>query len=176
MIFKNPLGIPGAPPPSNHQDPHLQQHVRVPLYGEYAPLPPQQAAAAAQHPMLAPRPLETASTDYHSQTPPEPIPTSSISHPEEPLFQYPSNTQSSIEWRVPFDQQGQQPRPTFSADSTNYNQYGYYNQQSGIKYEATGSQMPPPITDWSTIANQPYNTQLYSHVRLKLCMKLSKLC
>lgn len=38
----------------------------APLYNEFGVLPAQHAAAAAQHPMLAPRPIDPATMGYHS--------------------------------------------------------------------------------------------------------------
>lgn len=44
-----------------------QQYMRVPFYNDYSTqLPPQHAAAAAQHPMLAPRPVDPATMGYNS--------------------------------------------------------------------------------------------------------------
>ncbi|KAJ5666801.1 hypothetical protein N7462_011210 [Penicillium macrosclerotiorum] len=70
VVFKNPLGILGPYGPPVDQDSQMQhpiQHqMRVPLFGDYSTLPAQQAAAAAaQHPMLAPRPVDPATFGYH---------------------------------------------------------------------------------------------------------------
>ncbi|CAI7661274.1 unnamed protein product [Penicillium glandicola] len=68
VVFKNPIGIFGSFSTSHSQDPQIeQQHMRVPAYNDYgSQLPPQQAAAAAQHPMLAPRPVDPVAMGYHS--------------------------------------------------------------------------------------------------------------
>ena len=68
MVFKNPIGIFGAFNHPQNYDPQLQHHYTTPqLYNDYgAQLPPQQAAAAAQHPMLAPRPVDPATIAYHN--------------------------------------------------------------------------------------------------------------
>ncbi|CAG8083564.1 unnamed protein product [Penicillium salamii] len=67
VVFKNPIGIFGAFHNSHNYDPQLQQQYTGPsLYNDYgSQLPPQQAAAAAQHPMLAPRPVDPAVVGYH---------------------------------------------------------------------------------------------------------------
>ncbi|KAK9849889.1 Fungal transcriptional regulatory protein [Penicillium brevicompactum] len=68
VVFKNPIGIFGAFNHPQNYDPQLQHHYTTPqLYNDYgSQLPPQQAAAAAQHPMLAPRPVDPATIAYHS--------------------------------------------------------------------------------------------------------------
>jgi hypothetical protein len=65
-VFKNPIGIFGSFNAGQGHDPQMQ-HMRMPMYNDYgSQLPPQQAAAAAQHPMLAPRPVDPAIMGYHS--------------------------------------------------------------------------------------------------------------
>ncbi|KAJ5666459.1 uncharacterized protein N7477_008907 [Penicillium maclennaniae] len=65
VVFKNPLGIFGSHGPPQVQDPQMQHQMRMPLFNDY-PLPAQQAAAAAQHPMLAPRPIDAATIGGHN--------------------------------------------------------------------------------------------------------------
>lgn len=67
-----------------------QQYMRVPFYNDYsAQLPPQQAAAAAQHPMLAPRLVDPATMGYKSF--PSQIPLSNQTQPiNEHPFYYPT--------------------------------------------------------------------------------------
>lgn len=71
MVFKNPIGIFGAFNHPQTYDPQIQQHYTRPqLYNDYgSQLPPQQAAAAAQHPMLAPRPVDPATIAYDNVPP-----------------------------------------------------------------------------------------------------------
>ncbi|KXG46277.1 uncharacterized protein PGRI_051330 [Penicillium griseofulvum] len=79
VVFKNPIGIFGSFSTGHGQDLQIeQQHMRVPIYNDYgSQLPPQQAAAAAQHPMLAPRPVDPATMGYHSFPSRVPSPTQS---------------------------------------------------------------------------------------------------
>lgn len=68
VVFKNPLGLLGAyGPPQNH-NPQVEQQMGVPLPNGHGLLPAQQAAAAAQYPMLAPRPIDSASMGYQSSS------------------------------------------------------------------------------------------------------------
>ncbi|KAJ5124007.1 uncharacterized protein N7515_007832 [Penicillium bovifimosum] len=68
VVFKNPIGIFGSfhnGPGHDLQMPMEQQHMRVPMYNDYSShVLPQQAAAASQHPMLAPRPIDPATVGY----------------------------------------------------------------------------------------------------------------
>ncbi|KAJ5780286.1 hypothetical protein N7457_005446 [Penicillium paradoxum] len=81
VIFKNPIGIFGSFSGGHGQHHQMeQQHMGVPIYNDYGfQLPPQQAAAAAQHPMLAPRPVDPATMGYHSL--PSQMPSSSYTQP-----------------------------------------------------------------------------------------------
>ncbi|KAJ5510069.1 hypothetical protein N7453_002172 [Penicillium expansum] len=91
VVFKNPIGIFGSFNTGHGQDPQIeQQHMRVPIHNDYgAQLPPQQAAAAAQHPMLAPRPVDPMAMGYHSF--PSQIPSSTQIQPTNaPPFYYPA--------------------------------------------------------------------------------------
>ncbi|KAJ5816178.1 hypothetical protein N7447_008411 [Penicillium robsamsonii] len=92
VVFKNPIGIFGSFSTGHAQDPQIeqQQHVRVPIYNNYGTqLPPQQAAAAAQHPMLAPRPADPVMMRYHSFPSQVPSPTH-IEPINAPPFYYPA--------------------------------------------------------------------------------------
>jgi hypothetical protein len=66
----------------------MQQQMRVPIFNDY-PLPAQQAAAAAQHPMLAPRPVDVPATGHQAMpsetSPPERAPPAAA-----PQFYYPT--------------------------------------------------------------------------------------
>ncbi|KAJ5592229.1 hypothetical protein N7537_009133 [Penicillium hordei] len=91
VVFKNPIGIFGSFSTGHGQDPQIeQQHMRAPIPDDYgSQLPPQQAAAAAQHPMLAPRPVDPAAMGYHSF--PSQTPSSSQIQPvNAPPFYYPA--------------------------------------------------------------------------------------
>ncbi|KAJ5210968.1 hypothetical protein N7472_001107 [Penicillium cf. griseofulvum] len=88
VVFKNPIGIFGSFSTGHGQDLQIeQQHMRVPIYNDYgSQLPPQQAAAAAQHPMLAPRPVDPATMGYHSFPSRIPSPTQSQPISAPPLY------------------------------------------------------------------------------------------
>ncbi|KAG0153904.1 hypothetical protein PDIDSM_1283 [Penicillium digitatum] len=91
VVFKNPIGIFGSFSTGHGQDQQIeQQHMRVPIHNDYgSQLPPQQAAAAAQHPMLAPRPVDPVAMGYHSF--PSQIPSSTQTLPiDAPRFYYPA--------------------------------------------------------------------------------------
>lgn len=91
VVFKNPIGIFGSFSTGHGPDQQMeQQHMRPPIPDGYgSQLPPQQAAAAAQHPMLAPRPVDPAAMGYHSF--PSQIPSSSQIQPvNAPPFYYPA--------------------------------------------------------------------------------------
>lgn len=64
--------------------------MRVPLFNDYNPLPAQQAAAAAQHPMLAPRPVDAAAMGYNSFQPAETAPPERLQTANPPQFYYPA--------------------------------------------------------------------------------------
>ncbi|CAG8020654.1 unnamed protein product [Penicillium olsonii] len=67
-----------------------QQYIGPPLYSDYgSQLAPQQAAAAAQHPMLAPRPVDPATLGYRSM-PAQPIPTAQMQQNNSNQFHYPA--------------------------------------------------------------------------------------
>ncbi|KAJ5172800.1 hypothetical protein N7492_005393 [Penicillium capsulatum] len=91
VVFKNPLGLLGGFPPRIH-DPYAQQNARAPSLNEYGVLPAQEMAAAAQYPMLAPRPMDSASMGYQSSLSEDPQSAgiSQFQYPA-PLAQGPSN-------------------------------------------------------------------------------------
>ncbi|KAJ5175954.1 uncharacterized protein N7482_001831 [Penicillium canariense] len=155
VIFKNPLGIFGSYGPPPGQDPQMQQHhMRVPLFNDFSSLPAQQAAAAAQHPMLAPRPIDPATMGYHS------LQASEIAAPEgsptanAPQFYYPAPP-----GHVPpqsWPQLGQQPAPVPpSSAPIDYSQLqaaaaSSFQGVEEYKEEST-SQYPQPITYWTNV-------------------------
>lgn len=64
--------------------------MRVPLYNDY-PLPAQQAGAAAtQHPMLAPRPIDATAAGYQSYPPYESVPLEGDQSANASQFYYPT--------------------------------------------------------------------------------------
>lgn len=171
VIFKNPLGIPGAPSLPQDRDPHLQQFTRVPLYNEHSHLPPQQAAAVAQHPMLAPRLQENTSTEYHPYPQADPNPTSDPSYPtNEPPFHYPPHSEYLLNWNTQPAQLEHQALPSTTSHQFP-DQHGLHNPQVKIQDETGGPEMPQSITDWSAISDTSYNSQLYPQVKeaIALC-------
>lgn len=70
VVFKNPLGLFGVyGPPQIVHDPQTQSHMQMPQQIDYrGPLPLQQTAAAAQHPMLAPRLTDPVSMGHRSSS------------------------------------------------------------------------------------------------------------
>ncbi|KAJ5554947.1 hypothetical protein N7461_003417 [Penicillium sp. DV-2018c] len=67
VVFNNPIGILGPLRNGSGHDipmPIQQQHARVPIYDYSSQVLPQQAAAASQHPMIAPRPIDPANVGY----------------------------------------------------------------------------------------------------------------
>lgn len=83
------MGIFGTYGPPQSQDFQMHQQMRVPLFNE--PLPAQQAAAAAQHPMLAPRPVDMPpNLGYQAMSSSETSPPESKSALPAPQFYYPT--------------------------------------------------------------------------------------
>ncbi|CAG8115795.1 unnamed protein product [Penicillium nalgiovense] len=91
VVFKNNIGIFRSFSSDHGQDPQIEQgHMSRPMHNDYgSQLPPQQAAAATQHPMLAPRPVDPAAMGYHSF--PSQTPSSTQTQPiNVPPFYYPA--------------------------------------------------------------------------------------
>ncbi|KAJ5671150.1 hypothetical protein N7507_000277 [Penicillium longicatenatum] len=162
VVFKNPLGILGPYGPPQVQDDQMQQqNMRVPLYNDFASLPPQQAAAAAQHPMLAPRLDGHMLSGYQY-----PAPTAAVTERVQPdtqqmvdhsQFYYPA-LPAQVPQQWPDHSTGQIGPGTLPSD-LNYGQLqpqlaGQNNQN--IQHNVVNSQLPQPITDWASISNQNY--------------------
>lgn len=154
-----------------------QQPQRVALYNDYNSLPPQQAAAAAQHPMLAPRLTEA----MPAQPPPVQVQPQSKSysavagrHPEmEPRadpgqFYYPAPLAPAPQQWSSSPVEQETTRTVSSATSHQYTQFqpqSIQTDQAAAQYDTTSPQMPPPITDWASITAQNYSNDLYPQVR-----------
>ncbi|KAJ5914316.1 hypothetical protein N7504_003199 [Penicillium tannophilum] len=163
VVFKNPLGILGPYGPPQVQDEQMQQqNIRVPLYSDFTSLPPQQAAAAAQHPMLAPRLDAHMLSGYQY-----PAPSAAVAERAQqglqqtvdpPQFYYPAlPVQMPQQW--PDHSAGQVGQETTPSASLNYVQY--QSQPIGLsnlnaQYSPVNPQLPQPITDWASITNQDY--------------------
>lgn len=144
----------------------MQHQMRALLFNDYGPLPAQQAAAAAQHPMLAPRPIDAATMGYHNFPPSDsasPGPSQTINASQ---FYYPTpSVQVPQAWPAhPEEQDGQGRIPS---TAVNYSQYqncqtlaasdeeSSQYMQKEHKQEAD-SQYPQPITDGANIPGQEY--------------------
>lgn len=173
MVFKNPLGIFGSHGPPQVQDPQIQHQMQMPLFNDF-PLPAQQAAAAAQHPMLAPRPIDAATIGY-SNYPPSDTGPSGPSRTINPQFHYPApQVQPPQTWPT---QSTVQDGPTQIAPTTvNHSQFRNFQSQAssgqgnfrykqedckpeyrqkGHKQEAD-PQYPPLITNWANFPGQDF--------------------
>ncbi|KAJ6088826.1 hypothetical protein N7486_010087 [Penicillium sp. IBT 16267x] len=175
VVFKNPLGIVGPYGPPQVQDDQMQQqNTRVPLYSEFTSLPPQQAAAAARHPMLAPR------LDGHMlQGYQYPAPTAAIAGRAQPdaqqivdppQFGYPAPpAQVPQQWLD--HSAGQVGQGTIPSAPLNYMQI--QTQPVGLnnpspQYSMVNPQLPQPITDWASITHQDYARNSSPQVRYTL--------
>ncbi|KAJ5702806.1 hypothetical protein N7488_010354 [Penicillium malachiteum] len=174
VVFKNPLGILGPYGPPQVLDPQkMHQPQRVALYNDYNSLPPQQAAAAAQHPMLAPRltepvppgypyhdvALNAASTSSLAAVPPmemqQPVDSSQFYYPA-PLVQAPP------QWPSQSTERG--PEGSISSASSEYTRrqsQPVIPDQFSAQYGTMTPQMPQPITDWASITSQDYSTNVH---------------
>ncbi|OQD80049.1 hypothetical protein PENANT_c040G01023 [Penicillium antarcticum] len=155
VVFKNPIGIFGSFGQPHSQDPQmLQQHMGMPMYNDYgAQLPPQQAAAAAQHPMLAPRPVDSATMGYDS-FPPQMPPPDRAQPGNTPPFYYPPG-QIPVQAPTHMWQLGQLghtegvPIPQASTDYSQAQQPVHSVQASTPQVSQVSQvniQYPPPIT------------------------------
>lgn len=125
----------------------------VPLYNEFSALPPQHAAAAAQHPMLAPRPIDPATMGYHSVQAFETVqPAEGPSAVTAPQFFYPAPpTQMPLQ---PWPAQPQHPQVPSSSTTANYSQMQPQPASSNedqIKHEELIPHHPQPIIYWSNV-------------------------
>ncbi|KAJ5133146.1 Protein of unknown function DUF3468 [Penicillium atrosanguineum] len=179
VVFKNPLGIFGSHGPPQVQDPQMQHQMRMPLFSEY-PLPAQQAAAAAQHPMLAPRPIDAATIGYHSYPSSDIAPLGPPQIINAPKFYYPApQVQPPQTWPTqPTVQHGRgqipsaivnhsqfqtsQTQPRSGQDNSQYTEEQYQPgyRQDGYKQDEykqeTDPQYPPPITNWAKFPGQDF--------------------
>jgi hypothetical protein len=129
----------------------LQQHMGIPMYNDYgAQLPPQQAAAAAQHPMLAPRPVDPATMGYNafpSQMPPP----DRAKQGNTPPYYYPPGPMP-VQAPTHMWQLGQlghtegMPVPQASTNYSQAHQPVHFGQSSTSQIPQTSIQYPPPIT------------------------------
>jgi hypothetical protein len=140
----------------------MQQHyMRVPLFNDYGPLPAQQAAAAAQHPMLAPRPIDAATMGYHNFPPSDSAPSAPSQTINAPQFYYPAlPVQVPQPWPTqPGEQDGPGPIPSTTIGYSRFetqptsDQDNFQHKQGEYKQEAD-AQYPQPITNWAK-ANLP---------------------
>lgn len=140
----------------------MQHQMRALQFNDYGPLPAQQAAAAAQHPMLAPRPIDAATMGYHNfppsesapSAPSQPINASQFHYPK-PLVQVPQHSEEQ-------DGQGRIP-----STAVNYSQFQTFQTRAASDEESSqymkkehkqeaDSQYPQPITDGANIPGQEY--------------------
>jgi hypothetical protein len=129
----------------------LQQHMGMPMYNDYgSQLPPQQAAAAAQHPMLAPRPVDPATMGYSSFPPQMPQP-DRTQPGNTPPFYYPPGPMPvqapTHMWQI--GQLGHTegvPVPQASADYSQVQHPVHPDESSTPQMPQTSIQYPPPIT------------------------------
>lgn len=129
--------------------------MRVPLYNDY-PLPPQQAAAAAQHPMLAPRPIDSSTAGYQPYPPSQAVPLAGTQTANAPQFYYPAPTVHAVPWS---DQPPQQDvkRRTSSAtsDTSGLQSPAVASDQSNVQFQSETAKLRGPAeTNW---ANTPIN-------------------
>ena len=151
-----------------------QQNIRVPLFSDFTSLPPQQAAAAAQHPMLAPRldaqmlpgyqyPASAAAVAGRVQED-----TQQIVDP--PQFYYPA-LPAQVPHLWPDHSAEQVGQGTIPSASLNYMQYQSQPidlSNPNPQYSAVNAQLPQPITDWASITNQYYARNSLPQVRYTL--------
>jgi len=145
----------------------LQHQMRVPLVNDHGSLPAQQAAAAAQHPMLAPRPIDAATTGYGNFLAPD----SDLSDPAQainaPQFYYPTPpVQDPQAWLTqPTEQDGQGRIPSTTVD---YSQFQTFqtppaSNEAASQYKQEGlneadAQYPQPITNQASFPCQDFTS------------------
>lgn len=148
VIFKNPMGISRVFGPPQDQHPQQQQHARVSLFNGY-PLLAQQAAAATQHPMLAPRP--DTSTSGHQPNLASQMDSSTGSQIDHaPQFYYTTSPGHAILW----SSQTGTPDGHRRVSSTTTGDSGFQksaagSDDSGIKYETTVDQKVQADINWA---------------------------
>lgn len=157
----------------------MQHQMRMPLFNDY-PLPAQQAAAAAQHPMLAPRPIDAATIGYLNYPSSDIAPSGPSQTINGPQFYYPAPqvqppragpTQPTVQHgqglipstTVNSSQlQTSQAQASSGQDNSQYDQEQYkpeYRQESykqGEYKQEAGPQYPPPITNWANFPGQDF--------------------
>lgn len=148
-----------------------QQNIRVPLYSDFTSLPPQQAAAAAQHPMLAPR-LDAHMLQGYQYLAPNAEVAGRVQQETQqtvdpPQFYYPA-LPAQVPQQWPDHSAGQVGQGAFNPASLNYVQY--QSQPIGLndpnlQYDVVNPQLPQPITDWASITNQDYAGSSLPQVR-----------
>ncbi|KAJ5273253.1 hypothetical protein N7478_008378 [Penicillium angulare] len=169
VVFKNPLGILGPYGPPQSHAPQLVQQPPRPLYNDYSTLPPQQAAAAAQHPMLAPRLPEATPSGYTYEA--------SSTAPTGAKYQETRQSIDSSQFHYPTflaqapqqcssDSVESDERRTSQSTASAYTEFHpqpntSHNYDSHPSYDELSPQMPRPITDWASIAAQDHSSDLY---------------
>lgn len=99
----------------------MQQQMRVPIFNDY-PLPAQQAAAAAQHPMLAPRPVDVPATGYQAMQPSETSPLQRAPPATASQFYYPTPPVQLLPQQWPVQTAEENRRDSQPQKATNYSQ------------------------------------------------------
>ncbi|CEJ53866.1 Putative Transcription factor [Penicillium brasilianum] len=155
VVFKNPLGLFGSYGPPPGQDQMQKQHMRVPLYNEFGALPAQHAAAAAQHPMLAPRPIDPATMGYQSfQTYETTQPVDGQGSANAPQFYYPALPTHipPQTWSAqPPPQHPQEPSPSGTSDYAQVQSQQSSSPSEPVQPHGSRSQHPQPIIYWSNV-------------------------
>ncbi|KAJ5112578.1 hypothetical protein N7532_000623 [Penicillium argentinense] len=158
VIFKNPVGIFGAFGPPQSQGLQMQQQMRVPLYNDYGPLPAQQAAAAAQHPMLAPRPVDMSAIGYPpTATQPSPaLPPESASKATAPQFYYPTPPIQSTPQSWPAEQNNHSPQHAAPVDYPPTHSRSRSQPQSQSAQSQSQSEPQPQLQPRSAVPEQSH--------------------
>lgn len=133
VIFKNPMGISGVFGPPQDQHPQ-QQHMRVPLFNGY-PLLAQQAAAATQHPMLAPWP-DASSSGYQAYLPSQMDSSTRNQTDHATQFYYPTPPGHAILWSSQAGNPGKHKRVSSTTTSDSNSRYSAAgSDHSSTRYE-----------------------------------------
>ena len=151
VIFKNPLGLYGAYNATQMHEPHMQQHMRVPMRSDYDALAAQQAAVAGHYPILAPRPVDPASADYQHLN---------LSDAGSSQFQYPAPVQfPPYPW---LNQPGGQNGPDPRSDSYSQFQTHSTNNWTGPSNQGFAPGSRPPAS--SQMEDEAMEDELYQEV------------
>lgn len=128
-----------------------QQHMRVPLYNDY-PLPAQQAAAAAQHPMLAPRPIDASTAGYQPYPSSQAVPLADTQTADAPQFYYPAPAVHAVPWPTQPPQQDMRGRNSSTTTSASGLQSpAVSSEQSSVQFQPeTANLRGPADTNWAT--------------------------